>query len=463
VLPAVRQYVALRGLPKAVPPPAVDEYVRMAAVGWLESAIREGDRYRHAFPGNFSPHPAADAAVMMRWLAERTKDELLGARLRNAAANGIAQVPPSQYNSAGVSHVRYPVSSLLFGHVIENAVTAKRQGLALLTRFEPDGRVIYKPGEIDYGRTHFAKDANGLTAALVERVLECATVSGDETLVNEGLRLLRALDRFEDAVPRGAQTWEIPLHTPDVLASAHLVRAYTMGYELTGDDHFLEMARHWAWTGVPFVYLENAVDRPAGQYATIAVLGATNWVAPNWMGLPVQWCGLVYSDALYRLAPHDPKSPWKQVADGITISGILQTWPDDSPDERRRGLLPDSFSLRPGIRNDAAINPGTVQANAAHLYGQPLYSFRPLRSSGMLLHAPGRIVDVQEPPDGGVSFGVTPWQSGPYYVLVSRCPERPEVRIGGRPAADGAVEHDAGNNLLVIRASGDVIIDVGPR
>ena len=70
-----------------------------------------------------------------------------------------------------------------------------------------------------------------------------------------------------------------------------------------------------------------ATGQPVGPYATIPVLGATQWVAPNWMGLPVQWCGLVYADALYGLRMHDPYGPWKKLADGITASGVRQTWP----------------------------------------------------------------------------------------------------------------------------------------
>jgi len=144
-------------------------------------------------------------------------------------------------------------------------------------------------------------------------------------------------------VPRGAQTWEIPLHTPDILAAAHLVRAYTLGYELSGDTRLLEQARSWAWTGVPFVYLTAPTPAPVGLYNTIAVLGATGWRAPVWIGLPVQWCGLVYADALYRFAGHDPGGPWKRLADGIVSAGVQHTWPLSDAD--RGGLLPDSYQL----------------------------------------------------------------------------------------------------------------------
>ena len=114
------------------------------------------------------------------------------------------------------------------------------------------------PGSTDYGRTHFCDEASGLTALPVAQLLEAAAFAGEKTMVDEGLRLLRILQkRFDQGVPRGAQTWEIPLHTPDILGSAYLVKAFALGYELTGDPELLEAAKYWAWTGVPFVYLVN--------------------------------------------------------------------------------------------------------------------------------------------------------------------------------------------------------------
>ena len=124
VVPALQQYVKLRGLPK-VPPvtdaEGADAYLSLAAHGWLDSGIREGDQYRHAIPGNFRPQPAADAALWQEWLATQVSDEALAGRLREAAKAAIARVDPPGYDSAGIGHVRYPVESLVYGHVGENA------------------------------------------------------------------------------------------------------------------------------------------------------------------------------------------------------------------------------------------------------------------------------------------------------------------------------------------------------
>jgi hypothetical protein len=462
VIPAVQQYVRLRGLP-AVPKTGMDasSYLELAARGWLDSQIRVGDRFRHAVWPGFGEQPAADAAVFMEWLARRMNDAGLSSRLKEAAQGAIVRVAPDEYDVARVSHIFYPVASLLYGQLTSNAHRAEERGRALLTRFEPDGSALYKrnPNRPDYGKTHFAPDANGLTAQVVAAVLEAAAVTGDSELIREGLRVLRALDRFADGVPRGAQTWEVPLHTPDVLASANLVRAYTLGYELSGDTHFLEQARHWAWTGVPFVYLVNPTGQPVGPYATIAVYGATNWTAPVWFGQPVQWCGLVYADALYRLAPHDADGPWKQLADGITASGVQQNWPRADTD--RQGLLPDFYLLRSQTSDGPAINPGTVLANAIRLFRQPaLYDFRAFRANGLLVHAPGAITGSKEEP-GRVSFTVDGWPDKPYRILIAGLKKTPRVLVDRReivPTVSRSYIEEEGRLFLTLE--GKVTVEI---
>ena len=463
VVPAVKQYVALHGWP-AIPQAGVawDSYAATTASGWLDSGICVGDRYRHAYPGNFGPAAAPDAATLMDWLALHMGATDMGRRLAEAAQAAIAAVPPRDRSFAGVSHVRYPVAALVYGDVAENVAGARASGRHLLARFDANGSVPYqkRPDGPDYGRTHFAQEANGLTAESVSRLLQAAVFCGDRELIGEGLRLLTALDKYAGTVPRGAQTWEVPLHTPDILASAHLVRAYTLGYELTGERRYLKAARYWAWTGVPFVYLEPPTDQPVGLYATIAVLGATNWVAPNWMGLPVQWCGLVYADALYGLARHDPGGPWKQLADGITASGVQQTWPRGS-DAGRQGLLPDSFALRAQVRNDPAINPGTVQANAIRLFGgPPLYDYHVFRENELVVHVPGAIQEVVEQ-RGRISFVAAGWPDHSYDVLIVGFESTPRVQIDGVDVALTAPHSfDAQAGVLVLRIDGQVRIRV---
>jgi hypothetical protein len=213
-----------------------------------------------------------------------------------------------------------------------------------------------------------------------------------------------------------------------------------MGYLLTGYRDYLEQARYWAWTGVPFVYLVNPTSQPVGPYTTIPVYGATNWVSPVWFGLPVQWCGLAYADALYRLAQVDPYGgPWRAIADGITAAGVQITWKQD--DVERQGLLPDVFHLRTQVRDGPPINPGTVQTDAVRLFNAvPVYSLHAVHPLPLLVHAPGRIdqVLVRTPLRGNprsvrISFRVTPWLSRRYYVLVNGLERIPQVRVNGVP------------------------------
>ncbi|MGO8927082.1 MAG: hypothetical protein ACLQU3_09365 [Limisphaerales bacterium] len=463
VVPAVEQYVAVRGLPP-LPGASVDlqKYASLAAGGWLDSKIREGNLFRHAIAGdNFKLGRAADAAVWMDWLASQIAQPALAGRLQQTAKDALASIPPQDWNSAAIGHVRYPVASLIYGHTAENAARAQQTGRQALGSFEADGSVRYHPqvGGPDYGKTASTNEANGLTSSAVASLLEAAAFCGDRELLDAALARLRAMDKFRHSVPRGAQTWECPLHTPDILASAHLVRAYTLGYELTGDREFLEQARYWAWTGVPFVYLVNPTAQPIGLYGTIAVFGATNWRAPVWMGLPVQWCGLVYADALYRLVRHDPKGPWKQLADGITLSGIQQTWPPEDHD--LQGLLPDSFVLRAQHRNGPAINPATVEACAAHLFNQPAYDFWSFRKNGLRVHAPGEIRRVEEGA-GRVGFEVESWVKAPYYVLINGLAPQPQVAINGQPMdLSGGNQFLAKEGWLILELKGKAQVDIG--
>jgi hypothetical protein len=456
---AVKHFVAWNGLPPLPQSGTFEDYNALASSGWLDSKIREGDLFRHAFWPGFTPKTAADAPLLMEWLANQNSPE--SARLRQAAQSALAQAKPENYNETNVSHITYPVAALVYGGVEQNAERAAQQARNLLKSFEADGTVRYqkRPDSEDYGKTHFATDANGLTAQVVWSLLENAVFSGEPGLIDTALEKLRALDKFKNSVPRGAQTWEVPLHTPDILASAHLVRAYTRGYELTGEKHFLEMARYWAWTGVPFIYLRNPTSKPVGPYSTIAVLGATGWQAPVWFGQPVQWCGLVYADALYQLLPHDPVGPWKKLAEGITVAGIQHTWTQS--DKERQGLLPDYYLLREQISAGPAINPGTLQVNAVRLFNKPaLYDFQALRQNNLLVHAPGAISDIRDSARGA-RFKVSGWPQKPYFVLINGLKAAPQIRINGKVIALTAPhQFHVEKGRLILQLQGTSLVEI---
>jgi hypothetical protein len=462
VVPAVQQYFTLCGLPPLpAPVPAAADYFNLASHSWLDSQIRTNGLFRSAYWPGFNPQPAADASVWMRWLAGKTSDPDLQTRLVGTAGLAIQQVPGEQnFNNYQIAHVQYPLPALFYNAALADADSALANARGLLGRFQPDGTVLYQPtpGGTDYGKTHYAPDANGLTATFVQSLLENAAFSGDRGLLDKGLHYLRALDKFRNTVPRGAQTWEVPLHTPDILASAKLLRCYTLGYELTGDPDFLDQARYWAWTGVPFIYLAPPTGGAVGMYATIPVFGASDWVA-SWLGVPVQWCGLVYADALNRFLKYDSAGPWRQLADGIAASGIQQSWPLD--DTERLGLLPDSYQLRPQIRSGPAINPGTVQSAAVRYYQQPaVYDFHAFPWHGVLVHAAGELGAITENSDG-LGFTVTNWSSSPASLMVNGFTNQPRVRLDGQEIQlVFPHQYQASTGRLVLRLQGTVRIEI---
>lgn len=210
-----------------------------------------------------------------------------------------------------------------------------------------------------YRRGHFEDTASGYCAQKATILLEHAWLTGDATSLDAGLKALDFMKRFR--TPRGAQTWELSLHTPDILASAYLVWCYVRGHQLTGRKEYLDLARKWAATGLPFVYTWGP-----SPYATIPVYGATNWQAPNWIGLPVQWCGIVYAYALAMLAPLDSVYDWRKVAEGILIAGERMQYPDG----KLAGCLPDLFHLADQRRDGPSINPCSLVSLRLALEGE---------------------------------------------------------------------------------------------
>jgi len=470
VAPAIRRYVELKGLP-AVPEfwGGFDAAVNLLAYGWLDSQVNHDGLFRHAVWGNnFPPVPAADAAMFIDWLINHSKDKGLCERLNGAKYQALRKIPSGHNFSSSVGHAHLPTAPFIFGHTYEFVQRRRSEALSLIRNFDEVGVKLYKPGKADYSRTHFAKHANGLSGRDMVRILEGAALSGDKELINNAIILLdKQTVLYADTVPRGAQTWEVPLHTPDILASAHMVKAYTLGYIISGKEKYLEQARYWAWTGVPFVYIYPPTSGRVGPYSTIAVLGATNWRAPLWLGRPVQWCGLVYCSALHLLSEYDIQGPWEKIAKGITSAGLQMSWP--VTDKERQGLLPDFFDLKAQIGAGPAINPGTVQAHIAELYDKgKIYDVKKLTNIGWFIHAPCTISDVREGKNTAV-FVAYGWGGKQYYVLVSGIEREPRdvlargvVQESTEPSAFESAEKEFHTEYgsLVIRLQGKSEISI---
>ena len=458
VTEAVGQYVARAGLPP-LPQYAngFDDAVRLLASGWLDSASRHGNLWRHAVWGtHFPPQPAEDPPAYMLWLAANTADAALKARLREAAQAVITSLPKGATGINGVSHVKRPTGALLYGN-LAGAVTQARARAAQLAAQLAQGEAHYKPAsnKTDYASTLGGDACNGFTSLSAEEMLSDASLVGDEAVIAAALAALDKMTaKYDGQVPRGAQPWEMPLHTPDIIASARLVRCYVLGYLLSGKPEYLEHARYWAWTGVTMVYLAPPTQGPVGLYATIGVIGATNWQAPNWIGQPVQWCGLVYRSALEDLARVDAaqRGTWQTLARGITLTGLQMSFPLGDL-ERRGGLLPDYFLLKPQVSDGPAINPGTVQEDLAEAYGKtPLYTVTRL-ADGSLIHAPGEVRQAAAA-DGTLKLSVAAWPEDGYRVLITRAGRLPSNLLWNGAAVTPQLLEGARALIVPLKGSG---------
>ncbi len=229
----------------------------------------------------------------------------------------------------------------------------------------------------------------GIVARNAYLMAKWVAITGDP-VVEAGLkRALRNLDQYR--VPRGAQGWECPILEPDVLASAYAVRAYVWAYMALGDDALIEKARYWARTGLAFQYAWDDGKHPGMRYASIPVFGST-FFTHTWIGLPVQWCGLVYAYGLVELMRFDPNDLWRKEVEGMTVSGMYQQWPMDN--KELAGTYPDSFGQWFTHRNPVYINPEDIELNLLALKGRDpgLRSVRvPLGGGAVHVTAPGEV------------------------------------------------------------------------
>ena len=413
--------------------------------GWLDSGILEGaSGCRHALGPNWQPYRACDVPALMFWLASATPNAAVAAKLTAAANKMVKGLPEGTSERLGwggyVSHVKHPASPLVFGDPITYSISADRTAKELSRQLVDGKRIWCRPGDgrPDYGMTLGADHCNGYTAMAVSDMVSAALWTGDEGLIAETLAVLNRFTAiYGNEVPRGAQPWEMPLHTPDILASGRMVECYTRGYMLSGDPRHLDRARYWARTGMAMVYfVDPPTDKPnpIGRYATIAVMGATNWTAPCWIGLPVQWCGLVYAAALSDLADIETDAGqaalWRHLAKGITASGLDQGYlPSDG---NKVGLLPDSFALVKQERRDPPINPGTVQENVSNFIGLPYYRvIRAAPGRNTLVHVPGRA--TAQTPDAGelARVEIAAWPKRRFKVFFARVAHPSSVKANG--------------------------------
>lgn len=301
--------------------------------------------------------------------------------------------------------------------------------------FHPDAehRPLGEPG----------KTTLGTVAGNVSALLQAARIFHDDKLLAAGLKGLEFMEQFN--VPRGAQVWEVPLHTPDILAAAEGVDACLAGYLATGDEKHLRRAAYWAVAGLPFLYAWQAPEKglEAMRYASIPVFGAT-WYTGSWFGRIVQWNGLAFASSLQRLAQYDKTYDWRHIAEGITRSGIIQ----QRTEKDYLGLYPDSVGMIDGsVSWGLMLGPQGLLDNVFPLIGRdldPQIETPSVAGGPVTLLAAGKLSAVQAAADS-ISFSLDypagDWMyativgvTGPAQVMAAGEPLSPTAQFGARPA-----------------------------
>lgn len=371
-----------------------------------------------------------------------------------------------------------------------------------LARMSQDGGVAYEPTPDmearirEFTRRHGSEHADlgsigstepGLIALTAQPLLLYAACTRDPVFVAAAEHALARLNSFD--VPRGAQGWEIHIHTPDLFAAAECVLADIWGWRIFGDVRYLDEAERWARTGLPFLYFwappgggrVAAVDvadqagegpsqalrdpglfyadtrREVAPFASIPAFG-TSWYAVTWLGTPVQWCGLAWANAVRELDLLRPLPGLVRAADGVFRSAANQ----QCDRGYLAGTLPDSWEIDTAHSRQPYIIPERILEYAYRGLDAPwLDSLRYLRLDGARwTHAASRALLARvEQSAGRLVLEARFYNRQHASVLVGgRGGEPAQVLLDGRALSCGErlgqehwIEWDAGRGALLVR------------
>ena len=275
--------------------------------------------------------------------------------------------------------------------------------------------------------------------------LRAARLSGDKELIRQALDAMKQMELYE--VPRGAQMWECPMYQPDILASGYAIRAYCEAYRLTGEERYLDHARYWGMTGLPFIYMWSLDGYPTMLYNVISVIGST-FYTHSWLGLPVVWCGLVYAYGLLDLSEFDSYFDWRKIAQGVVNSTMWQQYTDGPS----KGCYPDSWNMIRNRPNPADINPENILVNEFRLRGlspEPRCFRFEGKDGYAFLNSGGDIIDPSGSIDEGrISFRLSCIPGFPVYSILAPVPQPTSVNGQNTPAADSDDLQQVSNGWL---------------
>ncbi len=375
IVDAVPAWIEAYGLPKPAPKPrSFEEDIKLSREAFLNTLWDPQkkswcDVMTRGVRGNVSPSPGY---AYLLWIDSiLTKDKNLKEDIRKRVILAIDEIlqnmGPKGLASRGGGYAgtlawEFPFH---YGYLKESLKGAESEVRSLIGSQSKDGRwgfFIMDEASKGFGLGKIGDAELGTCAYNANLILKYARISGKESYLQAGLKALHFMDRF--SVPRGAQSWEAPLHAPDIVASARAIQAYLEAYEITKEKEYLRRAVYWAKASLPFLYLWQEPSIPLMRYASIPVYGATYFIY-SWFGAPVQWCGLVYAYSIQKLSEYDQSLPWKTIAEGITVSAMYQTLTEGAAEGCYTDAVKDYFTTFSPL----VLNPESKLTNIYRLLG----------------------------------------------------------------------------------------------
>ncbi|MGE4487995.1 MAG: hypothetical protein AB7E95_00445 [Kiritimatiellales bacterium] len=297
-------------------------------------------------------------SIWMDYMYYADADSEISSQLKDRLALGV-EGQLKQRGWAGMGECAWQL-----GGISESLQAERKEVRQLMKTQSPEGGWGFDsaqhPGYGDEALLRGGSQGIGLTAIPAVRVLQYARITGDAETRAAGLKALEYMKKY--TVPRAAQGWEVPIHAPDILASARACNAYLEGYRITGDQAYLDSARYWARTALPFIYTWKMPDVKVMQFGSIPVYGATHYIQ-SWLGTLVQWCGLEVAQSYARLSEYDSDPLWKRYSEGLLASGTEQ--------QTKVGSLLDIWQVETARGGAVHIEPSLLMKTLAHHDGFP--------------------------------------------------------------------------------------------
>lgn len=242
----------------------------------------------------------------------------------------------------------------------------------------PDGRHKTRIGVAEWTVKPLGIPGDTALDLCVEPAMELLILSdltGEESF-QEGAR--KALDYCMPMErPEGADWWETPLHSPNLLAAGHAAIAYYLGYKAFNDPRYLKKAVHWIRSLLPFTHLWQPDEIPQ-VYNTKPCFCPTDYWLKNWVTNDVQWEVLLTftlsADLGIDWGEIDPEINWHRYQKGITVAAlrwmidheetINTTFPLDMVESGAMDTLwADAHDCTTGIYSGGPITPDSIAEN----------------------------------------------------------------------------------------------------